>query len=322
MAVSRRERTLSGPHCADLNDVDALNGVFADSFTDRYRRDGLIGVRVPKLNPEIWRYALQDAGEGAMLWRDEAGRVVAFNIAHQSGAEGWMGPLAVRPDRQSLGIGSAIVQTAADWLRAQGVATVGLETMPRTVDNIGFYSRLGFLPRHLTVTLVGTAEAREIGRVVLLSELAEGDREAFLGGIRDRLHRSAPMYDYTREILLTLALGIGDGVVVDGDEVSGFALWHTAGLVEDRSPEELRLLKLFADSAETFGRLVDILEMAALSAGLHRVAIRCQTACTEAYAWLVQRGYRVRWTDLRMTLDGFPEHAVAEGEVLFSNWEI
>src|SRR5205823_1842842 len=81
-------------------DVAGLNRVFADAFTDRYRRDGLVGVRVPYLNPQVWRYALLDAGAGSLLWRDESGHIVAFNIAHRSGTEGWMGPLAVRPDRQ------------------------------------------------------------------------------------------------------------------------------------------------------------------------------------------------------------------------------
>jgi hypothetical protein len=33
------------------------------------------------------------------------------------------------------------------------------------------------------------------------------------------------------------------------------------------------------------------------------------------------RGYQVRWTDLRMHLEGYPERPVPEG-VLFSNWEI
>ena len=82
------------------------------------------------------------------------------------------------------------------------------------------------------------------------------------------------------------------------------------------------MLKLFADSKETFEELVVVLEAAAADFGLERVAVRCQTACTGAYATLVRWGYRVRWTDLRMTLDGYPELPVEEGEVLFSNWEI
>jgi len=322
MAVPRRELLVSGPYRPGHADVDPLNSVFSDSFTDRYRRDGLVGVRVPKLNPEIWRYALQDAGPGAMIWRDEDGKIVAFNVAHQSGTEGWMGPLAVRPNRQGSGLGAAIVQEALRWLRERGSATIGLETMPRTVDNIGFYSHMGFVPRHLTVTLVGDVQSSSLGKATLLSKLGPTDREALLEAARDRLQQSVAGYDYTREFELTCELGVGDGVVLESGHVRGFALWHTAPLVEGRPPEELRLLKLFADSKETFEELIAVLEAAAADFGLGRVAVRCQTACIEAYASLVRWGYRVRWTDLRMTLDGYPELPVVEGEVLFSNWEI
>jgi len=106
------ERQVYGPEPATERDTEALNRVFADAFTDRYRRDGLVGVRVPYLNPQVWRYALRDAGAGAMLWRDESGEVVAFNIVHRSGTEGWMGPLAVRPDRQGAGVGKTVVRAA------------------------------------------------------------------------------------------------------------------------------------------------------------------------------------------------------------------
>src|SRR5690242_21906320 len=42
--------------------------------------------------------------------------------------EGWMGPLAVRVDRQGSGIGKTIVRAATDWLLDRGVTTLGLET--------------------------------------------------------------------------------------------------------------------------------------------------------------------------------------------------
>jgi len=150
----RPDRSVRGPERATLRDVDPLNRVFAEAFTDRYSRDGLVGVRVPQLNATIWRYALEDAGDGAMVWRDAGGELVGFNMVHRSGTEGWMGPLAVRPERQGEGLGSSMVLAGIDWLKAEGARTIGLETMPRTVDNIGFYSRLGFMPGHLTVTLV------------------------------------------------------------------------------------------------------------------------------------------------------------------------
>jgi hypothetical protein len=55
--------------------------------------------------------------------------------------------------------------------------------------------------------------------------------------------------------------------------------------------------------------------------GIRRVAFRCQTAFEPAFRRLVERGYRVRWTDLRMTYQGHAERHPARG-VLFSNWEI
>jgi GNAT superfamily N-acetyltransferase len=112
----RPDRSLRGPDRPTLKEIEPLNRVFADAFTDRYSRDGLVGVRVPHLNALVWRYALEDAGDGAMIWRDADGQLVAFNMVHQSGHEGWMGPLAVRPDRQGEGLGSTMVRLGIDWL--------------------------------------------------------------------------------------------------------------------------------------------------------------------------------------------------------------
>src|SRR5205085_1068407 len=190
------------------------------------------GVRVPQRNPLVWRYARLDAGEGAMVWRDEHGEIAAFNVAHQAGGEGWMGPLAVRPDRQSTGVGKTIVRTAADWLIDRGITTLGLETMPRTPENIGFYARLGFAPGFLTVTLTNEIATRG----------------------------------------------------------------HPAPVLLSRRP-------------------------AAAKAGIRRIAVRCQSRYAEAFRRLIARGYRVRWTYLRMTYERYAERHAAQG-VLFSNWEI
>ena len=325
MKLWRPEHAILGPRRPTEKDLPALNRLFSDAFTDRYRRDGLVGVRVPPLNPQIWHYALRDAGAGAMVWHDEEDNLLAFNVAHCSGLEGWMGPLAVRPDRQGLGLGKVVVEAAVEWLKEQHVTTVGLETMPRTVENIGFYSRLGFIPGHLTVTLTGEIAANVKSlrpRFLRLSELLAAEQRELLARCRERLQRSAPGYDYTRELELTTDLGIGDTIVIETGEVRGFALWHSAPLADSRPSDELRVLKLFADSGETFGRLLAVLEACAAKLRIRRVAVRCQTIYPAAYHELTQRGYRVRWTDLRMTLADYPERVVPEGEVVFSNWEI
>jgi GNAT superfamily N-acetyltransferase len=324
MRMWQPDRQVTGPVGATEGDIPDLNRLFSEAFTERYRRDGLVGVRVPPLNPVIWTYALRDAADGAMIWRDESGHVVAFNVAHRSGTEGWMGPLAVRPDRQGLGLGQVIVGAAIDALKERAVATIGLETMPRTVDNIGFYSRMGFLPGCLTITLTGDVPDRSPRRAALrLSALPEDERADVLGRCQERLRRSAAGYDFTREHQLTLELEIGDTVVVErGGAVQGFALCHSAPLAEARGGDELRVLKLFAASPTVFLEVLRAVEVCAARLGIDRVAVRCQTAFAHAYTILVRRGYHVRWTDLRMTLTGFPEAPVADDEILFSNWEI
>ena len=317
----RPDRGLRGPERPVLRDIEPLNRVFADSFTDRYSRDGLVGVRVPHLNTMVWRYALEDAGDGAMVWRDADGHLVAFNMVHQSGVEGWMGPLAVRPDRQGEGLGSTMVRLGIEWLKGQGARTIGLETMPRTVENIGFYSRLGLVPGPLTVTLVHDAPRRLAPPPDLLSA-AGPHRAQRVEECRVLADELAPGVDFSREITLTRDLGIGDATLLrDGGELLGFALWHSTPLAAGRAKDEVRVLKLVARNLQIFERLLDALHGTAASERVGRIAIRCQTEYEDAYLRLVGAGYRVHWTDLRMILHGYPQRTRRDGIVL-SNWEI
>jgi GNAT superfamily N-acetyltransferase len=324
MATSRSWRTsraLDGPHPVRVDDIAELNRVFSDAFTERYRRDGMVGVRVPFLNPAIWRYAIEDADGGAMLWRDEQGDIGAFNIAHGSGTEGWMGPLAVRSECQGAGNGKAIVRAGVDWLREHGAQVIGLETMPRTMDNIGFYSRLGFAPGRLTLTL--TLDAATADRhAPLLGRLSAREKEETVEECRALLDATLPGYDFSRELLLTDSLSLGDTVLLrERGALVGFALCHTVPLVEGRAREELRVLKLVAGRGDDLEPLVRLLRDYARRSGTRRVAIRLQGEYAEAYRQLVTIGARVRWTDLRMSFAGYEERRPPEGIVL-SNWEI
>ncbi|MDB4905619.1 MAG: GCN5-related N-acetyltransferase [Gemmatimonadetes bacterium] len=324
MATSRSwrpPRVIVGPQLARTEDIAPLNHVFSDAFTERYRRDGMVGVRVPFLNPSVWRYAIEDAAGGAMLWRDDRGDIVAFNMVHLSGSEGWMGPLAVRTEEQGSGTGKAVVISGIDWLKEQGARVIGLETMPRTMDNIGFYSGLGFVPNRLTLTV--TLDAAFADRpAALLSRCSHFEKEEALADCRALLQVLAPGYDYTREIQLTDELSIGDTLLLrQGDALVGFALCHTVPLVEGRSREELRVLKLVLSDAAHLDGMLGALRDFARRGGTRRISMRVQGDYTDVYARMVKLGGRVRWTDLRMALGGFEEARPASGVVL-SNWEI
>jgi len=190
------------------------------------------------------------------------------------------------------------------------------------VENIGFYARLGFFPGHLTVTLTNDIITRGHRAPMVLSQRKGAAGGETLEAARHLVAALAPGYDFTREILLTTELGLGDTSLIDGDDgLDALVLWHSAPLAEGRPKDEVRVLKLAARDPASFEAAIAATEAAAARAGIRRVAVRCQTRFDDAFRRLVARGYRVRWTDLRMTYEGYSE-AHPAGGVLLSNWEI
>jgi hypothetical protein len=131
-----------------------------------------------------------------------------------------------------------------------------------------------------------------------------------------------PGVDFTRELALTQDLGIGDTTLVrQGGRLVGFALWHSTPLAAGRPKDELRVLKVVAADLAAFEHLLQALQLSAASERVSRIALRCQTEFSRTYLRLIELGYRVHWTDLRMLLEGYPQRIPAEG-ILMSNWEI
>jgi hypothetical protein len=236
-----------------------------------------------------------------------------------------MGPLAVRPGQQGNGLGTRIVQAGIAWLRRHGCTTIGLETMPRTTDNIGFYGGLGFVPGFLTVSVVAdvTHDTDPADLGLRLSRQDPARQEALRAACRTLTDALSPGADYTRELALTANLGMGDTTILaDGDRVRAFALWHDMPLAQGRTGDEIRVLKVVARDLTAFGDVIAAVRAGAVASPLvSRIAVRCQTAYQDAYTRLLAEGFRVHWTDLRMTMADAPER-VRAGGIVMSNWEI
>jgi hypothetical protein len=136
------------------------------------------------------------------------------------------------------------------------------------------------------------------------------------------VHALQPGYDHTREIHLTDELSLGDTLLLfKKDRLVAFALCHTSPLVEGRTREDLRVLKLALSDMSALDDLIKALADLARRSGTRRVSIRVQGEYQPVYQRLIAMRGRVRWSDLRMTMTGFPERRVENGLVL-SNWEI
>src|SRR5204862_161891 len=85
---------------------------------------------------------------------------------------------------------------------------------------------------------------------VLLSRRSEDDKEAAMAAGRRLADDLVPGIDFSREILLTAELGLGDTSLVDGtDGLDAIAVWHSAPLADSRTRDEVRVLKLAARRA-------------------------------------------------------------------------
>ena len=104
--------------------------------------------------------------------------------------------------------------------------------------------------------------------------------------------------------------GLGRRVLVT---VAGVALCHTAPLVEGRTREELRVLKLALAADAMLDPMINALCDFAKRSGTRRVALRVQGDYPSMYRALFALGARVRWTDLRMSLAGYEERPVRSG---------
>lgn len=81
-------------------------------------------------------------------------RVVGYNFMHIWGSFGWFGPLGVDPEYQSQGIGKKLIEHTIKILKEEyKVSTIGLNTMPESSYNVGFYMSLGFAPLKLSLNL-------------------------------------------------------------------------------------------------------------------------------------------------------------------------
>lgn len=72
------------------------------------------------------------------------GTVVGTAMGGYDGHRGWLYTVAVRPDAQRRGIGSALVRRVEAALAALGCPKVNLQVLTTNAAVVAFYERLGF----------------------------------------------------------------------------------------------------------------------------------------------------------------------------------
>jgi len=175
---------------------------------------------------EDFEFMLKLEPHGCFVLFSESERVgIATSVSY--GRVGWFGNLIVKEAFRQKGAGPLLVKHAADFLRKQGVQTVGLYAYQNL---IGFYQKLGFkLDADFSVLHAKAVDCQAGGTLEeaderLFPSLIEFDRECFSGN--------------RKKLLESILLSQGNlcYVSMDGDKVFGFVAAKVYGEMAEVGP--------------------------------------------------------------------------------------
>lgn len=231
------------------------------------------------------------------------GRVIGFNMVHQWGSLGWVGPAVVSPDYQGHGLGGALMRWSLERLQALGCTTIGLETWPHNLGNVGLYVRVGFDIGPLTCVLekpTSGSAAPFSGRRLL--ELPE--RRTLMQGLAALWDQIAPGLDYSPLVENLLACKMGD-VLFWGDErlPDAAAIVRFASYAEEPPPPfaNIEVLTVQPGGESRLDTWLAEIEAVAASAGKNALRVSLSSSHAGGLRHLIAGlGYRLVKTRLRM----------------------
>jgi ribosomal-protein-alanine N-acetyltransferase len=97
----------------------------------------------------MWRYdeaVLTAAASQAEILRviESEGQIIAYQLSTRYASIGHLARLAVLPDRQSRGLGAALIYDMILYFQAQGVHTITVNTQSDNSQSYRLYTRFGF----------------------------------------------------------------------------------------------------------------------------------------------------------------------------------
>jgi predicted N-acetyltransferase YhbS len=308
------------------NDLPAVNRILSKAFTAARISDGLKNTHVPLCHLSFLEMYLSAFPAGCLVIENENG-LVGYTFSCLWGEVAWIGPVSVIPAHQGKKLGQQLMVRVVEILKNSGARVIGLETVPRSYRNIGFYTKLGFLPQNLTVDLILSAprlpeEPLPADYEVIFYGDTNPAARAFLGSAADALARRLdPHLSVLPEMELTHQFQYGDTLCLRrGRELLACFVVHTKTYSEDETPRFMKVVLTLMEPALSIAEILPHLFAWAGREKLDTVSFRTPTRYKRAYAELIAAGFQVFHSDLRMTLEGYEEVADPQGFYL-SKWE-
>lgn len=246
---------------------------------------------------------------------EDGGAIVGVGHVRVLGRVGVIGPIAVKPEHQRRHHGEALTRACLAHARAHGCTTVGLDTFPDSPGHFALYSRLGFLPTALIVSMIapvhqhdpsGMMTARMLvgARVRRWSQMDPPAQAAAACRMAIICAGYLPGYDPSRESWVAAERGLGETLLVyQGDALVGFALCCGGrGALRPGHGAWIRTLAVErGDQAIACAeRLVQACESLAREWGEPRIGLPLDPQHPALFDWLDADGYRPQEMYARM----------------------
>lgn len=314
-------------------DLPAVAEIEAGVFTDWYRIYRREPEPLSERTVEALRYAISLDPDGNLVAVADDGAMVGFILARTWGKVGWFGTFGVPTQFQGLGIGTALVNRAVDYLE-QKADIIGLETMPESGANIGLYTKLGFVatyPTHiLELSLIREAERFSNPRVeetVVWETLGSSGLRRTLREMCEISDSILSGLDYSGEVEAIHAHGFGRTLLSRGagDRLDGFVILRSTSIrrenISGRAYIHALAVRPGADGPAVLDDLLRQVWASCVSLGLARVAAGLSGRYQSALLLLLERGFRVMRAGIRMVRLPVSEEVFSASDAIhLSRW--
>jgi GNAT superfamily N-acetyltransferase len=233
------------------------------------------------------------------------GVVVGSVFVGNWGSVGFFGPLTVHPDYWGQGVAQLLLKEVMACFERWGTRHMGLYTFPTSVKHIGLYRKFGFWPGFLTMVMEKEVRAGDAEvSWTKFSDVPVAEREGMLGRCRVLTGNVYEGLDVGVEIRSVAGQLLGETVLLwHSDELVGLAVCHCGAGTE--AGGGIGYIKFAAVNARgagdvAFRRLLMACEALAAERGLQKLSRGMNTARQEAWATMLDSGWRGKMVGVAM----------------------
>lgn len=294
-----------------VDDIDAVRALDVQAWAAYVHRT--TGQRESMRTREHIQACLALNPDGCFVAEDNG--LAGYIFSRCWGNLGWIGTFGVHPSQQGEGLGRQLLNAAIASLESFGCTTIGLETMPDSPYNVGFYMHYGFRPVD-TMIMLGK-NLTSPGTILPFTVLGASDITTSLNAIAQIGSSIPPGLDYQGDAQNALTYEWGETLLFGSPDPWAFAIVQTRPTREGpmaKSTIWIHALVIAPHARHRLGEVMQTLEAFALQRDVQHLLVWVDATDWTSSQWFLNQNFRVTRLALRLLLKG--QYGTSTGIVL------